>query len=132
MYNTIEKNSTEILIEKKSKFIANIFKINSEQEAIDIIKDIKKEYKKASHNVYAYVVLSDGQVVSRYSDDREPQGTAGRPVLFLLNQHNLYNVLVIVTRYFGGTLLGKGGLIRAYTKSVKLALDENEIIELML
>ena len=128
--NTIKTNSIGTLIEKKSKFIANLFKVNSEQEAIDIIKSIKKEYKNATHNVYAYIFLQDGQVISRYSDDKEPQGTAGRPVLFLLNQNNLYNVLAVVTRYFGGTLLGKGGLIRAYTKSVKLALENTEIIEL--
>jgi len=128
--NTIKTNSTNILIEKKSKFIATIFKVSSEQEAIDIIKRTKKECKNATHNVYAYIVLQDGQVVSRYSDDKEPKGTAGRPIMFLLNQNNLYNVLVIVTRYFGGTLLGKGGLIRAYTKSVKLALENTEIIEI--
>ena len=130
MQNTIKTNSTATLIEKKSKFIANIYKVDSEQEAIDIIKQTKKEYKNASHNVYAYIVLQDGQVISRYSDDKEPQGTAGRPILFLLNNYNLYNVLVIVTRYFGGTLLGKGGLIRAYTKSVKMALEDTEIIEI--
>ena len=127
--NTIKSNLTATLIEKKSKFIANIYKINSEQEAIDIIKQTKKEYRNASHNVYAYIVFQEGQVVSRYSDDKEPQGTAGRPILFLLNNHNLYNVLVIVTRYFGGTLLGKGGLIRAYAKSVKMALEDVEIVE---
>lgn len=130
MNNTIKVNSTATLIEKKSKFIANLFKISSEQEAIDIIKTIKKEYKNASHNVYAYTVLEDGQLISRYNDDKEPNGTAGRPILFLLNQKKLCNILVIVTRYFGGTLLGKGGLIRAYTKSVKMGLDSNEIVEL--
>lgn len=129
--NIIKTNSTGIVIEKKSKFIASLFKITSEQEAIDIIKKIKKEYKNATHNVYAYTILKDGQVINRYNDDKEPQGTAGRPILFLLNQHNLCNVLVIVTRYFGGTLLGRGGLMRAYTKSVKVALENTEIIELI-
>ena len=127
--NTINSACTGTLIEKKSKFIANLFPVTSELEALDIIKKIKKEYKNARHNVYAYVIYDDGQVISRYQDDKEPQGTAGRPILFLLNQHNLHNVLAVVTRYFGGTLLGKGGLIRAYTKSVKVALENTEIIE---
>ena len=130
MPNTITTNSTATLIEKKSKFIANLYKITTEQEAIDIIKSTKKEHHKATHNVYTYTIIQDGQTTSRYSDDKEPKGTAGRPILFLLNQNNLCNTLAIVTRYFGGTLLGKGGLIRAYTKSVKLALAKTEIIDL--
>jgi len=127
MRNTISKNSRGVLIEKKSKFIANIFKVNSETEAIEQIKQMKKEYRDATHNVYAYIVLEEGQIVSRYSDDKEPKGTAGRPILFLLEQNNLCNVLVVVTRYFGGTLLGKGGLIRAYTKATKVAIEDTKI-----
>jgi len=128
MKNTIKTNATATFVEKKSKFVTCLFKINSEAEALEIIKKMKRDNKKASHNVYAYAIFEQGQFISRYSDDQEPHGTAGRPILFLLNQNNLYNVLAIVTRYFGGTLLGKGGLIRAYTKSVKLAIENTEII----
>lgn len=127
---TIKTNSVGTLIEKNSKFVAQVFKISSETEAKEIIKNIKKENKKANHNVYAYTVMGNEQIISRYNDDKEPHGTAGRPILFLLNGFDLCNVLVIVTRYFGGTLLGKGGLIRSYTKSVKIALDNTEIIEI--
>ena len=130
MQNTITTNSTATLTEKKSKFIASLYNITTEQEAIDIIKNTKKEHHKATHNVYAYIITQNGQTTSRYSDDKEPKGTAGRPILFLLNQNNLCNILAIVTRYFGGTLLGKGGLIRAYTKTVKLALEKTEICKM--
>ncbi|MCL2859278.1 MAG: YigZ family protein [Oscillospiraceae bacterium] len=128
MPNTIATNATATLIEKKSKFIASIYKVTSPQEAVNIINSTKKEHKKATHNVYAYIIQDqDGQIISKYSDDKEPRGTAGRPILFLLNQNNLCNTLAIVTRYFGGTKLGKGGLIRAYTKSVKLAQEKTII-----
>ena len=130
--NTIKDNTTNGYTEKKSKFIATIFKVESELEAVKIINETKKKCNKASHNVYAYNILQDnGQVISRYSDDKEPKGTAGRPILFFLNQKNLYNVLVIVTRYFGGTLLGKSRLIRSYVKSVEFALENTDIIEII-
>jgi putative IMPACT (imprinted ancient) family translation regulator len=85
MYNTIKENVTGTLIEKKSKFIANIFKIDDEADAIDIINKTKKEHRKANHNVYAYMVLKDGQIISRYSDDKEPKGTA-RKTSFILTK----------------------------------------------
>ena len=118
----IENPLTAIITVKKSKFIAQAFKMTSAAEASELIKKIKKANRKASHNVYAYIVVEVGQIIKRYSDDQEPPGTAGRPLLFLLEQKNLENVLVVVTRYFGGALLGKGGLIRPYTKAAKTAL----------
>lgn len=122
MENNIKPISTYTLVEKRSKFIANIFEINSEEEAKEIIKFIKSKHKKAKHNVYAYIVLDTHQIISRYADDKEPHGVS-KSVLFLLEQKKCQNILVIITRYFGGILLGKGGLMRAYSNSVKMALD---------
>jgi len=123
----IKENVTFELIEKKSKFIANAFVVSSEMEAIKVLKETKKKYNDARHNVYAYVVIEEGQVISKCSDDGEPSGTAGSPILNMLNQKKLCNILVVVTRYFGGILLGTGGLLRAYTDSVKGALGNAEI-----
>lgn len=108
-----------ILTEKKSKFISNIWFIESEQEAREHIKSTKKQYYDARHNVYAYIV--DG--IERYSDDGEPQATAGMPMLEVLRFEGISNVLAVTTRYFGGTLLGTGGLVRAYSHSLKECID---------
>lgn len=108
-------------IEKKSRFIGHIFKVQSAEEAAGIIKQMQKKYWDASHNVYAYIV-EEGRVM-RYSDDGEPQGTGGMPVLEVLKREELYDVLCVVTRYFGGVLLGAGGLTRAYAKGAKIAVD---------
>lgn len=112
--------ASETLIEKKSRFIGHIWPVASEGEAIERIKQTRQTYWDATHNVYAYV-LRGGAV--RYSDDGEPGGTAGMPVLNVLQQEEIFNVCCVVTRYFGGTLLGAGGLVRAYGKAAKLALD---------
>lgn len=112
--------ASETLIEKKSRFIGHIWPVASEEEAIERIKQTRQTYWDATHNVYAYV-LRGGAV--RYSDDGEPGGTAGMPVLNVLQQEEIFNVCCVVTRYFGGTLLGAGGLVRAYGKAAKLALD---------
>lgn len=109
--------------EKKSRFIAFIKPVNTQEEAEDFINKKKKEYWDARHNCSAFVLGADASI-TRCSDDGEPSGTAGRPMLEVLLHSEVRNVVVVVTRYFGGTLLGTGGLIRAYTEAVKLALDE--------
>lgn len=114
--------------EKKSKFIAHIKKVESEEEANEYITTMKKEYWDARHNCYAYVI-GDKNEIQRFSDDGEPSGTAGKPILDALNGSGLNNVIIIVTRYFGGVLLGTGGLVRAYQKSSQDALDKSIIVE---
>ena len=126
MFNSIKENVSGEIIEKKSRFIANIFYIESESEAEDIIKEIKKEYYDARHNCFAYII--DRENISKFSDDGEPSGTAGVPILNILKGRNLSNILVIVTRYFGGTLLGTGGLVRAYSDATIEALKNADII----
>lgn len=125
-FNTIAENVeiTSEVIEKKSKFIANIFYINSSIEAEHIIKKIKKKYHDAKHNCIAYRVIEEGKIVERSSDDGEPSGTAGAPMLSILQKNNLYNILVIVTRYFGGILLGTGGLVSCYSQATLDALSK--------
>ena len=125
---TVKEEAREEFIEKKSRFIATIFPINSKEEAEDTIQRVKKEFWDAKHNVYAYILPNN---ISKYSDDGEPQGTAGLPVFTVLNKKELVNVLVVVTRYFGGVLLGKGGLIRAYSESVKNVLEKAKIYEII-
>lgn len=125
-FYTIAQNvqiSAEV-IEKKSKFIANIFYINSVTEADEIIKKVKKKYYDAKHNCIAYRVVENEKIVERSSDDGEPSGTAGAPMLSILQKNNLCNILVIVTRYFGGILLGTGGLVSCYSSATLAALDK--------
>ena len=125
-FNTIaEKNEiTAEVVEKKSKFIASIFYINSVAEAEEQIKKVKKKYYDAKHNCIAYRVIEEDKVVERSSDDGEPSGTAGAPMLSILQKNNLCNILVVVTRYFGGILLGTGGLVSCYSKSTLDAIDK--------
>ena len=132
MINTILANSSSELEIKKSKFIANVIKITDEQDAKEKLNQIRKEYSDARHNCYAYIVYDNETKtkIEKSSDDREPSGTAGIPMLTLLQKNNLVNVLIVVTRYFGGILLGTGGLVRAYTDSSKQALEAAKIIEL--
>lgn len=132
MIKTILANSSSKLDVKKSKFIANIIKITDEQDAKEKLNQIRKEYSDARHNCYAYIVYDNETKtkIEKSSDDREPSGTAGIPMLTLLQKNNLVNVLIVVTRYFGGILLGTGGLVRAYTDSSKQALEAAKIIEL--
>ncbi len=126
-YKTVLHAAQEEMIEKKSRFIASVKPVVTEQEAIDFINECRGKYRDATHNVYAYVVQE--QNTSRYSDDGEPSGTAGVPVLEVINKEGLTDVAVVVTRYFGGTLLGAGGLVRAYGKSAKLGLDKAVMTE---
>lgn len=125
---TIEKNTLSEFIEKKSKFIGNLFYVESLDEAEEIIKQTKKKYFDAKHNCIAYRVIENGQIIEKFSDDGEPSGTAGAPMLNILQKNNLVNVLIIVTRYFGGILLGTGGLVRAYQNSLLLAIEKSNKI----
>ena len=127
-FKTIKENVTQDIEEKRSKFIANAYYVENVDEAEKIIKMVKKQYYDANHNCYAYIVKAD-QVVKRFSDDGEPNGTAGSPILNVLEKNKLYNVLIIVTRYFGGILLGTGGLIRAYTEAALKVVEKSNIVE---
>jgi len=126
-YKTVKKQATSEIIEKKSRFIAHILPITAEQQALDFIHSLKTKYYDASHNVYAYILRCDN--IQRYSDDGEPSGTAGIPTLDVIRKENLVDVCVVITRYFGGTLLGAGGLVRAYTKAAKSGIDDAGILE---
>lgn len=116
------------LEEKKSRFIAQTLPITTSEEALEFIESIKKKYWDARHHCYAYV-LGDRQEIQRYSDDGEPCGTAGKPMLDVLLGEDVHNLVVVVTRYFGGTLLGTGGLVRAYSHATKKGLDHSVILE---
>ena len=129
MFKTIKEDTSAEIVEKKSRFIANVFYIENVEEAEEKIKEIKKKYFDARHNCFAYRIATESKIVERFSDDGEPSGTAGAPMLTVLAGNNLANILVVVTRYFGGTLLGTGGLIRAYTLSVKSALEKTNFEE---
>ncbi len=107
-------------VEKKSRFIGRVWCVETEEEALEKIQEMKKQYYDATHNCWAYVI-KDGAM--RFSDDGEPGGTAGNPMMQVLQREQLYNVVCVVTRYFGGILLGAGGLVRAYTKGAKVAID---------
>lgn len=123
-YSTIKAYAEASFVEKKSEFIGYIAPVKTNDEAVDFINRIRARHRKATHNVYAYI-LRDGNT-SRYSDDGEPQGTAGVPVLDVLQKEGLTDVCCVVTRYFGGILLGGGGLVRAYSHSAKIAVDAAE------
>lgn len=125
-YKTVSGISETLMIEKKSKFISNVKSVESEEEALEFLASIKKKYSDATHNVYAYII--DENNIFRYSDDGEPGGTAGMPVLDTIRKEGIVDVIVVVTRYFGGTLLGTGGLVHAYSKSAKLGLTEAGIV----
>lgn len=126
---TIKENVQAEIVEKKSKFIANLFYIENIEEAEKIIKETRKKYFDARHNCIAYRVIEDGQIIERFSDDGEPSGTAGAPMLNILQKNGHVNVLIVVTRYFGGILLGTGGLVRAYSDSLTLAIEKSIKIE---
>lgn len=125
-YKTIRLPSEDSFIEKKSKFIGYISPVSTNEEAVDFIEKIKSIHRKATHNVYAYVLRQNN--ISRYSDDGEPQGTAGVPVLDVINKAGLTDVCVVCTRYFGGILLGGGGLVRAYSHCAGIAISSSEIM----
>lgn len=124
MFKTIdEKYESSEIVQKKSKFIADIFYVETATEAEEKIKIIKKKYYDSRHNCFAYRIYSKTGIIQKFSDDGEPSGTAGAPMLNILQKNNLCNILIIVTRYFGGILLGTGGLVRAYSDSLIGAID---------
>lgn len=126
MFNTIKETSSAEIVEKKSKFIANIFYVESIEDVENKLKEIRKKYYDAKHNCFAFRLDKDN--ISRFSDDGEPSGTAGSPMLNILEGRNLSNVLVVVTRYFGGILLGTGGLVRAYSDATIKAIENANIV----
>lgn len=126
-YQTVYKGTEAELIEKKSRFIATVKPIKSEEEAIAFIESLKKKYWNATHHCFAYVIGEKFEV-QRCSDDGEPSGTAGKPMLDVLLGEEIHDTAVVVTRYFGGTLLGTGGLVRAYSGATKAGLDASTII----
>lgn len=129
MFKTIKKEAEAIIVEKKSRFIANVFYVESIDEAEKILESIKKEHYSARHNCYAYRILEENGIIEKQSDDGEPSGTAGAPMLNILQKQGLVNVLVIVTRYFGGILLGTGGLVRAYSDSLLKAIEKSSFVK---
>ncbi len=128
-YRTVAGEAQAEFVERRSRFIGRIWPVRSEQEALAVIAAVKKEHWDATHNVYAYL-LRDGQV-KRYSDDGEPQGTAGIPVLEVLQKNGVTDCVCVVTRYFGGVLLGAGGLVRAYAHGAALAVREAGVVEMV-
>lgn len=130
-YRTIYKYGEAEVIINKSKFIGYAMPIETEEEALEFIEKIKTKHRDATHNVYAYVLGKDSNT-QRFSDDGEPSGTAGIPALEVIKKEDLRNVVVVVTRYFGGVKLGGGGLIRAYTKGAKIGLEAGFIIDMVL
>lgn len=127
-YKTVYRGKEGEIIEKKSRFIATVRLVETEEEALAFIEEMKKKYWNATHNCFAYVIGERRECV-RCSDDGEPSGTAGKPMLDVLLGEELYNTAVVVTRYFGGTLLGTGGLVRAYSKAVQEGLAQSDLIE---
>ena len=127
IYHTIYKGGNGEIVEKKSRFIAEVYPVTSEEEAMEILEQTRKQYWDARHHCWAYII-GRNPAAERMSDDGEPAGTAGKPILEVIRGRELTNVLVIVTRYFGGTLLGTGGLVRAYTAATLEGLKNSESI----
>ena len=127
-YLTVYQNAEASFIEKRSEFIGYIAPVSTNEEAVNFINSIRSKHRKAKHNVYAYILRQDN--ISRYSDDGEPQGTAGVPVLDVLQKRGLTDVCIVVTRYFGGILLGGGGLVRAYSHCASITCDSAKIMNM--
>jgi uncharacterized protein, YigZ family len=127
-YLTIKKQANDEFDEKKSQFIGYIKRVESEDEAKEFVQEIKSMHKMATHNCWAYVI-GENQGIQRYSDDGEPQGTAGIPILEVIKKTGLTDCAIVVTRYFGGIMLGAGGLTRAYTKGASIAIKAGGIVE---
>ncbi len=125
-YKTVAREASDEFVEKRSRFIGCVKPVGTEEEAVAFINQKRSEHWDARHNVYAYS-LREGNI-KRYSDDGEPSGTAGMPVLDVIVKNEIYDVCVVVTRYFGGVLLGTGGLVRAYSQGSKIALESGGIV----
>ncbi|MCR5669407.1 MAG: YigZ family protein [Butyrivibrio sp.] len=130
-YKVITENGSGEIVEKKSRFIANVFYVENAKEAEEKIAEISKKYWDARHNCYAYVIGS-GKEITKCSDNGEPSGTAGKPILEVINGSGITNILIIVTRYFGGVLLGTGGLVRAYTQAAQAGIEGSTVGEMVL
>jgi len=126
-YRVIEGGARGEIVEKKSRFIATLEPVSSEQEALDFIESVRRKYYDARHNCFAFIIGKDGKL-ERCSDDGEPSGTAGRPMLEVLRSAGISEAAAVVTRYFGGTLLGTGGLVRAYTQAMQAAMERCSIV----
>lgn len=126
-YRTIYEGGEGEIVEKKSRFIATVRPVETEEEALTFLEEMKKKYWDARHNCYVYSIGMNREF-TRCSDDGEPSGTAGRPMLDVILGEDIYNVAVVVTRYFGGVLLGTGGLVRAYSKAVQEGLAASKVI----
>ena len=126
LYITLEREASASFIEKKSEFIGYACPCKTEQEALDFIAKIRKKHADAKHNVYAYQIKENN--IARFTDDGEPQGTAGMPVLDIIKKTGFTDACIVVTRYFGGILLGTGGLVRAYSHAAKLAAEAAHVI----
>ncbi len=129
-YKTVARKAQDELIEKRSRFIGHVEPVKTQEQALEFIAQIKTKHWDATHNIFAYVLREGG--VSRYSDDGEPHGTAGIPTLAVLLKKELTDCAVVVTRYFGGRKLGTGGLVRAYSRAAKIAVDAGKIITMTL
>ena len=129
-YRTVQKEACGEITEKRSRFIASVKPVTTEEEAVLFLEKLKKKYWDARHNVYAYIIEENN--IQRYSDDGEPAGTAGVPVLEFLKKEGLSNIIVVVTRYFGGILLGTGGLVHAYSKSAKVGVEAAKPVDMVL
>lgn len=127
-YATIIEEGTGEIVEKKSRFIGYVRHVESEEEAIEFVNEIKKKHYDARHNCHAFSIGVENPVL-RFSDDGEPGGTAGKPILEVITGNDLHNVCIVVTRYFGGTLLGTGGLVRAYTDASKACIEDTVILK---
>lgn len=128
-FTTVSKSVETEIVEKRSRFIANVIPVRTEEDALYHLNRIKKKYSDARHNVYAYSVREDN--IKRYSDDGEPAQTAGLPVMDFITKSGLTDILIVVTRYFGGILLGTGGLVHAYTKAAKECVTLSGIVEMV-
>ena len=129
-YTTIGKQAQAEIVEKRSRFIANVKPVCTEDEALMFLEEMRRTYRDATHNVYAYIVRENN--IMRYSDDGEPGGTAGLPVLDMMRTEGICDLIAVVTRYFGGTLLGTGGLVHAYSKSAKEGLKAAGLLDMIL
>jgi uncharacterized YigZ family protein len=130
-YLTVGSTGADMVVIRRSKFIGAAGPAEDEAKALEFLQKIKEEHKQATHNVYAYQIGENNQL-QRFSDDGEPAGTAGMPVLEVIKQMDLRNIVVVVTRYFGGTLLGAGGLVRAYTEGAKIGILAAGIVKMVL
>ena len=127
-FKTVLKSETAEVLEKKSRFISYVYQVEDEENIEKLIKEMRRKYHDARHVCFAWRIIKDGQVIERASDDGEPSGTAGAPMLSILKKENLCNILILVIRYFGGILLGTGGLVRAYSEATQKVIEKSKIV----